>query len=90
MAFYGHPLEDHPGVTTEFCQSVINHAFKWCNQFINDHIFSGGNLSSLAQWIHEHPEEEAVEDENEDIKEGAIEEEEEEQFDIFDFPGDDE
>jgi hypothetical protein len=31
MAFYGHPLQDHPGVTPEFCQSVITHAFKWCN-----------------------------------------------------------
>ncbi len=89
MAFYGNPYENHAGVTAEFCQSVINHAFKWCNQFINDHIFSGGNLSSLAQWLNEHPQEEVVEDENEDIKEGAIEEEDEEQFDIFAFPVDD-
>jgi hypothetical protein len=41
----------------------------------------------LAQWIHEHPEQEAVADENEDIQEGVREEEEEEQYDVWAFHG---
>jgi transposase len=88
MAFYGNPHDNYPGITEEFCQSVIDHSLKWCNQFINDHIFPGGNLSSLAQWIEEHPEEEGVEDANEDIIEGAIEEEVREGYDVFEFQDD--
>jgi hypothetical protein len=57
------------------------------NQFIHHHIKEGGDLSSLATWLADNPQEEAVEDENEDIKEGAIQEIEEDQYDIFDFEG---
>jgi len=88
MAFYGNPHDNHTGFTEEFCQSVINHSLKWCNQFINDHIFPGGNLSSLAQWLEEHPDEEVVEDENKDFLEGAIEEEAREGYDVFEFQDD--
>jgi transposase len=87
MAFYGGDPLSPPGVTAEFCQSVIKHSLQWCNQFISRHVYPGGNLSSLAQWVHEHPEQEAVTDENQDIVDGLIQEEEEVQYDIFEFHG---
>jgi hypothetical protein len=90
MAFYGGDPLSPPGVTAEFCQSVIDHSFKWCDQFISEHVYPGGNLSSLAQWIHEHPEQEAVADENQDVIDGLVQEEEERQYDIFEFREEDE
>jgi hypothetical protein len=87
MTFYGGDPLSPSGVTAEFCQSVIEHSFKWCNQFISTHVFPGGNLSTLAQWIHEHPEQEGVADGNQDVIDGLVQEEAEIQRDIFDFPG---
>jgi hypothetical protein len=51
MAFYGRPVLNLSGVTPELCQSLIHHAHEWCNQFINDNIYPGGNLSSLATYL---------------------------------------
>ena len=48
-------------------------------------MYPEGNLSSLAQWIHEHSEQEAVSDENQDFIDGLVEEEEEHQYDVFEF-----
>jgi hypothetical protein len=85
LAFYGHPFNDWPGVTEEFCQSLINHSYNWCNQFIHMHMKEGGNLSTLAEAIRENPLEEAVVEEIEDEVEGAREDGENEVDDIFDF-----
>ena len=90
MAFYGGNPLSPPGVTAEFCQSVIQHSFKWCDQFISTHVYPGGNLASLAQWIHEHPEQEAVADENQDVIDGLVQEEENYQYDVFEFREEDE
>jgi transposase len=90
LAFYGDPPSLHPGVTPELCSSLIDHSNAWCNQFIHHHIKENGDLQSLANWLNENPQEEAIEDENQDIQDGAIEEEEKEQFDIFAFPNDEE
>jgi transposase len=85
MAFYGDPLSNHPGVTEEFCQTLINHSYKWCNEFIDMHMKEGGNLFTLAQSLQEDPLEEAIPVEIEDEVEGAREEGENEVVDIFDF-----
>jgi transposase len=90
LAFYGDPPSLHPGVTPELCSSLIDHAYKWCNHFIHQHIKENGNLYSLADWLNDNPSEEAVNDENEDVQDGAVEEAEEEFYDVFEFPGDDE
>ena len=89
MAFYGNPSLNVSGVTFQFCQSLINHSYKWCDRFIDKHIYPGGNLSSLAQYLREHPGQEAVPDENQDINDGVAEEVEENNLDIFDFPAED-
>jgi transposase len=85
LAFYGDPLVNHPGVTEEFCQSLINHSYKWCNQFIDMHMKEGGNLFTLAAHLSENPIEEAVPVEIEDEVEGAREEGENEVYDVYDF-----
>jgi len=85
LAFYGDPLTNHPGVTEEFCQFLINHSYAWCDRFIHSHMREGGNLSSLAESLRENPLEEAIAEEIEDEVEGAREEGENEVFDIFDF-----
>lgn len=85
LAFYGDPPSIHPGVTAELCSSLIDHANEWCNQFIHHHIKERGNLQTLSQWLADNPQEEAIEDEIEDMKQGAVEEEDNEQFDIFAF-----
>ncbi len=90
MAFYGKPTLNLSGVTPELCQSLIYHAYRWCDQFINDHIYPGGNLSSLATYLRDHPEQEAVADDNQDINDGVAEEEQDNTYDIFDFIGDEE
>jgi hypothetical protein len=89
MAFYGDVTLGRTGVTPELCQSLIDHSYKWCNQFISEHVYPGGNLSSLALWIHQHPEQEAIADYYQDVIDGCIQEEQNEQHDIFDFIGDD-
>jgi len=85
LAFYGDPFGDWTGVTEEFCQSVINHSYKWCNQFIDMHMKEGGNLFTLAAHLSENPLEEAVVEEIEDEVEGAREEGENEVYDVYDF-----
>jgi transposase len=85
LAFYGDPFSDWPGVTEEFCQSLINHSYKWCNQFIDMHMKEGGNLFTLAAHLSENPIEEAVSVEIEDEVEGAREEGENEVYDVYDF-----
>ena len=85
LSFYGDPSGDWPGVTEEFCQSLINYSYKWCDQFIHMHMKEGGNLSTLAAHLSENPLEEAVVEEIEDEVEGAREEGENEVVDIFDF-----
>jgi len=85
MAFYGAPPSLHPGVTPELCSSLLDHAYEWCDQFIHDHIRPGGNLSSLAAWLQENPQEEAVPDEDDDAKQGVGEEVEQDQYDVFEF-----
>ena len=88
MAFYGDPPSLQPGVTPELCSSLIDHAYDWCNQFIHDHMRQGGNLSTLAQWLHENPQEEAIPDENQDVQEGVGQEIEDEHYDVFEFDED--
>jgi len=85
QAFYGEPPSDHPGVTTELCQKVISHTYRWCDDFINLHMHDGGNLSTLATHLQNNPDEEAVPVENDDQIDGAREEGENEIQDIFDF-----
>ncbi len=85
LAFYGDIPSLHHGVTEELCQSIINNSYKWCDEFISRHMTAGGNLSSLATWLNNNPQEEAVEDESEDEMEGAREEAEEGVYDVFDF-----
>jgi hypothetical protein len=85
LAFYGDPLTNHPGVTEEFCQSLINHSYKWCYEFIKMHMKEDGNLSTLAESLREDPLEEAVPVEIEDEVEGAREEGENEVYDVYDF-----
>jgi hypothetical protein len=85
LAFYGDPPRLHSGVTAELCQSLIDHSYQWCNQFIHNHIREGGDLSSLATWLNKNPQEESAENESEDEREGAREEAEDELYDIFDF-----
>lgn len=85
LAFYGDPLSNHPGVTEDLCQSLINHSYKWCNQFINLYMKEGGDLSTLAESIRDNPLEEAVPVETSDEVEGAREEGENEVYDVFDF-----
>ena len=85
LAFYGDFPSLHYGVTGELCQSIINNSYKWCDDFISHHMIAGGDLSSLATWLNNNPQEEVMEDESEDEKEGAREEAEEEVYDIFDF-----
>jgi hypothetical protein len=85
LAFYGDIPSLHHGVTEELCQSIINNSYKWCDEFISRHMTAGGNLSSLATWLNNNPQEEAVEDESEDELEGAREEAEEGVYDVFDF-----
>jgi hypothetical protein len=88
MAFYGDPPSLHPGVTPELCSSLIDHAYEWCNHFIQEHMQPEGNLSSLASWLHENPQEEAVPDRDQDIQEGVGEEIEDERYDVFEFEED--
>jgi len=85
LAFYGDPFSDWPGVTEEFCQSIINHSYKWCDQFIDMHMKEGGNLFTLAAHLSENPVEEAVPVGILDEIEGAREEGENELYDVFDF-----
>ena len=47
-----------------------------------------GNLSSLARWLHENPQEEAVPDQPQDVQEGVGEEIEDEHYDMFEFEED--
>jgi transposase len=89
LAFYGDPPHLHPGVTAELCSSLIDHSQKWCNQFIHHHIKEEGDLASLATWLNNNPQEEEVENENDDIIQGAIQEADDKHYDIFDFPGGD-
>jgi len=85
MAFYGDPPSLHPGVTPELCSFLIDHAYEWCDHFIQEHMQEEGNLSTLASWLHENPQEEAIPDESQDIQEGVGEEIEEEHYDVFEF-----
>jgi len=85
LAFYGNPSADHEGVTSALCQKLISHTYKWCNDFINIHMFIGGNLSSLAAHLRDNPTEEAVPVEMDDRISAARVEEQKENYDIFDF-----
>ena len=77
MAFYSGDIRSPGGVTEEFRQSGIDHSRTWCDSFISEHVFPGGNLDSLATWLDNHPEEEVVEDPNQDILDGIAEQAEE-------------
>jgi hypothetical protein len=85
LSFYGNPSVDHEGVTAVLCQKLILHTYKWCNEFINTHMFSGGNLSSLAAHLRDNPGEEAVPVEIDDQISAARVEEEKEINDVYDF-----
>ena len=80
MALYAGDIRSPGGVTEEFCRSVIDHSRTWCDSFISEHVFPGGSLDSLATWLDNHPEEEAVADPNQDIIDGIGEEAEEQQL----------
>ena len=67
------------------CQKLIIHTYKWCDEFIDAHIFSGGNLSSLAVHLRDNPMEEAVPVEIDDRISAARVEEQKENYDVFDF-----
>ena len=64
MAFYAGDIRTSGSATKEFCQRVIDHSRKWCDTFTSEHVHPGGNLDSLATWLDDHPEEEAVSDPN--------------------------
>ena len=85
LAFYGNPSADHEGITAALCQKLISHTYKWCDDFIIIHMFSGGNLSSLAAHLRDNPIEEAVPVEIDDRISAARVEEQNENYEVFDF-----
>jgi transposase len=86
--FYGFSDENHPGVTPDLCNKIIIHCYNWCNDFIDKNMYSGGNLSTLANYLNENNEEIIPNLDNSIMIEAEREEEEERNRDIFDFPSD--
>ena len=84
-AFYGDDELDFSPVTAALCQKFIFHTIKWCDRFIDMHMFSGGSLSSLATHLRENPIEVAVPVEIDDQISAARVEEEKEINDVYDF-----
>jgi hypothetical protein len=87
--FYGHPKGNYAGVTPKLCSDLINHCYKWCDDFIDKNMHSGGNLNSLASHLNEKNEEILPIFDDNIIIEAEREEEEKKNFDIFEFPLDD-
>jgi hypothetical protein len=87
-AFYGNNSGSHQGVTVDLCNKIINHCYNWCNDFIDKNIHSGGNLTSLATYLHENEGPILPSSDESLIIEAEREEEEHKNYDIFDFPSD--
>ena len=86
--FYGYPKGNYAGVTPKLCNDLINHCYKWCDDFIDKNMHPGGNLNSLALHLQENNEEISPVSDDNVIIEAEREEEGEKTYDVFNFPSD--
>lgn len=89
--FYGNEGATHQGVTADLSNKIINHSMDWDNQFIDQNMHEGGNLTTLAAYLYEEDEEIQADVQLNEIIVAEQQEMTEEIVDPFDFPaGDDE
>ena len=46
--FYGEIDENHPGVTAEFCNDVIEKSHRWCNNFLKEDGVLNGSIDNVT------------------------------------------